>query len=322
MFIATFMLYKNLIFRGALTLETYINFIKIIIYAYSIVLIIQQIQVTLHTTVFNQNWVSVDSYKLNSLSMEPSNTLLIIPLFLFSYIKMLEIKRREAKYQLLHCLKEDKWVWMAAMYVCFTCGSTSVFFTIPFFFCYFLSDKNLSYVFFIPLILTLCIAILGVFKSDLLERFIYLTTNMGLFSEEGLKNIDSSSACRIVPIVEFFKTIELGPDLILGHGIDQMEIHNTEIIVGDPERRIGAKNIFAQFYDYGWIAGLSFMAFLFKTTVPKLVSFESFFYISTFSIITLNHYILWLFVCMMFTNLYFERNFYAHKRFFYNHHDI
>ncbi len=323
MFVSTFLLYKNLIYRKALTINLYTAFVKFIIFAYFVVLIIQQIQVFLHLPVFNQCWIfEGDSYKLNSLSMEPSNTLLIIPLFLFSYIKMMEILRNEEKYLLQHCYKEDKWIWVAAMYVCFTSGSTSVFFTVPFLMCYFLSEKNLSYIFLLPFIIVIGIVLLSVYKNELLNRFIDVSTGLLMINEGGIKSIDGSSACRIIPIVEFFRTIELSPDLIFGHGVDRMEIHNTILIVGDPERKIGAKNILAQFYDYGWISGICFMIFLFKTIAPKLFSFESFFYIAAFTIITLNHYVLWLFICLMFTNQFFEKKYYEYKKVFCPHHNI
>lgn len=309
LFFITFLLYKSLCRSGCLDPYDFRKFLSYIIFAFAAVIILQQIQVTLGLPVFNkQPWSFENRYKLNSLSMEPSNTLLIMPVLMFSYVKLSEVLNNKGRYILLKDSVKDKYVWLAFLYVCLTTGSLTVFFSLTVFLIYFLRKRALIMV---PIVVLLGITALVLLnpESQLLGRFLSLTQSL----EGGSGSIidkDVSASVRIVPYIEFYKSFDpFGASTWLGHGVDQFEINSTRIILGaenSEHRNIGAKSILALFYDHGIIAGILFLYFLLKNTAPRFLSFETLFYTLIFSVITLNHYILWLYMMLMFTNQYFK----------------
>jgi len=314
LFFTTFLLYKSLCKTNTITIIQYQKIIKYIIYAYAIVLIIQQLQTALGLPVFNRiPWAFNEAYKLNTLSQEPSNTLLIMPLLMFSYIKMAEILRKEKRYHFVNDIKKDKYVWLAFLYVCLTCGSFTVFFSLPVFFCYFINRKTLRYLPFV-LFVGLGIGLVAFFviqKSNtfLLERFTNLLQNTNITA--GNIGGDSSSSVRTMPFIVFFQSFNFFDiSTWMGHGIDQFELRTSIALFGN-NYKLGAgnKNILALFYDYGLIAGLFFFYFLIKNTAPKLWSFEMLFYILLFTIIDFNHYVLWIYILLMYTNMYFKKKY-------------
>ena len=226
---------------------------------------------------------------------------------MFSYVKISECLRNGLRYNLLKNFKQDIYVWLAFLYVCFTSGSLTVFFSLSVFLTYFLRKRVLI---FIPLFLFLVVIgfVLSDPESQLVNRFLILTQSL----KGGAGNIinkDISASVRIIPYIEFFKSFDLLTiSTWLGHGVDQFELNSTRLILG-PEsmehRNIGAKSILALFYDHGIITGILFCIFLFKNTSPKFFSFETLFYILIYSVITLNHYVLWLYIMLMFTNRHF-----------------
>jgi hypothetical protein len=312
MFIFTYLLYLKATIIGKMTISYYMTVLKIIIYSYTIVLIIQQVSTLMNIPVFNQCWVfSTNKMKLNSLSLEPSNTTLILPLLMLSYAKMQEILNKKDYLELLHIIiKKDKIVWVAFFYVMLTCGSMTTFFSLPVFFLYFFRKrinplKIISIIFIICLISYISIT----FNKQAYIRFSEL---LSLFTStpDVVLDQDASASVRIVPYIEYFKSINIfNIRTWLGHGIDSSELFYTDAIVGDSDRKIGAMNITSLFYDYGLIAGLIFILAIKKAIAHSFFSYEMLFYFLLFSVLPINHYVLWLFMILMSTNYIFKKAF-------------
>jgi hypothetical protein len=241
--------------------------------------------------------------------MESSNTLLILPLMMFSYVKSIAILRKELRYNIVNNFKKDKYVWIAFLYICLTCGSMTAFFSLPIFFLYFVDKKAIIYIPFIFL-LGLFVYISIKPEGKLNARFLNLTHSLGGDTKKIIDQ-DVSASVRIIPYIEYFKSFNVSDySTWFGHGIDQFEVYSSKLILGDSyskEKKIGAKSILALFYDHGIVTGLLFFFFLLKNTTKRFLSFETLFYITLFSVIPLNHYILWLYIMMMFTNKYLAK---------------
>lgn len=313
MFILTYILYLRVLrFRG-MNITNYMDLIKIIIYLYAIVLIIQQISVIMNIPVFNLCWSSLSNkMKLNSLSVEPSHSTLILPLLMFSYIKMKEVLN-EYDYSWSKDLKKDKLIWLSFFYVMLTCGSMTTFFSLPVFLLYFFRKRfKIINVLIVILIVSLALFIISKFNNLILLRVNNLLSVLFSVNPGKIADQDASSAVRIVPYIEFFKSIDIfNIHTWFGHGIDSSERLYTQVIMGveNSDRRVGAMNITSLFYDYGLIAGSIFIIALKKATTSKFISYEMLFYFLLFSVITINHYVLWLYLILMSTNYYFERKF-------------
>ena len=312
MFVFTFLLYRSIVIRGAIAMHSVARFVRYVIYAYFIVLVFQQFQVSIGEQPWNAPVYMSNEWKLNSLSMEPSNTILVLAVLIFTHIKLQEMIRGESKYRLSHMRYADKWVWLAYLYVNLTCGSMSVLFVMPVLACYFINPRSWRYLPVVLILMVLAVNILAQVNPQLIRRFSDLLTvffNTSEATSQMVSEVDPSSAVRFVPYMEFFRTFDItSTNTWFGHGIDQLEALCTDVVVDDEERSIGANNILSLFYDYGLIPGILFFVFLARTILPRLISFQTVYYLLVFTVLPFNHYITWLMVCLFFTiNHFYEK---------------
>ena len=313
MFVFTFLLYRSIVIRGAISVNDVARFVRYVLYAYFVVLVLQQFQVLIGEQPWNAPVYTENRWKLNSLSMEPSNTILVTAVLIFTHVKLQEMMRGERKYRLSHVIHADKWVWMAYLYVNLTCGSMTVLFVLPVLACYFFNRRSLRYLPAVVIVLVLAVNLLAQANPQLMDRFTDLLTvlfNTKEATSQMVSEVDPSSAVRFVPYMEFFRTFDITSiNTWFGHGIDQLEVLCTNVVVDDVERAIGANNILSLFYDYGLIPGVLFFVFLARSILPRLISFQTVYYLLVFTVLPLNHYITWLMVCLFFTINHFRNNY-------------
>ena len=72
MFVFTFLLYRSIVIRGAISVNDVARFVRYVLYAYFVVLVLQQFQVLIGEQPWNAPVYTENRWKLNSLSMEPS----------------------------------------------------------------------------------------------------------------------------------------------------------------------------------------------------------------------------------------------------------
>lgn len=284
-FFFLFLSYDTVIQKRAIPIKTLEKFFRYLIYAYALVLLIQQLEVLvgiekpINLAMFGGR--EDNPFKLNSLAIEPSNVGLIIPCVMFCWMKIQEILRNETKYVYKHIWKEDKKVWILFLYVTLGCGSMTSFFSVVVLFLYFVNKRNIKY---LPLILILGGGLIfGLMKvSPKMNERIQNLFNINYTSSQMIVDTDASSSVRIVPYILYFNSFGVNEDTILGHGMDALEnaanmnILTTERIEnGD---RVGANSLVNTFYDYGLICGLLFLIFILRNIAPKFKSFETLFY--------------------------------------------
>lgn len=317
-FFVLFLSYDVVIQKNAIPIKTLEKFFRYLIYAYALVLLIQQLEVLvgiekpINLATFGGR--EDNPFKLNSLAIEPSNVGLIIPCVMFCWMKIQEILRNENKYVYKHIWKEDKKVWILFLYVTLGCGSMTSFFSVVVLFLYFVNKRNIKY---LPLILILGGGLIfGLMKvSPKMNERIQNLFNINYTSSQMIVDTDASSSVRIVPYILYFNSFGVNEDTILGHGMDALEnaanmnILTTERIEnGD---RVGANSLVNTFYDYGLICGLLFLIFILRNIAPKFKSFETLFYFLVFIMLPMNHFVLWGVIFSMMTvkkyNLIFRK---------------
>lgn len=317
-FFFLFLSYDTVIQKRAIPIKTLEKFFRYLIYAYALVLLIQQLEVLvgiekpINLAMFGGR--EDNPFKLNSLAIEPSNVGLIIPCVMFCWMKIQEILRNETKYVYKHIWKEDKIVWILFLYVTLGCGSMTSFFSVVVLFLYFVNKRNIKY---LPLIISLGGGLIfGLMKvSPKMNERIQNLFNINYTSLQMIVDTDASSSVRIVPYILYFNSFGVNEDTILGHGMDALEnaanmnILTTERIEnGD---RVGANSLVNTFYDYGLICGLLFLIFILRNIAPKFKSFETLFYFFVFIMLPMNHFVLWGVIFSMMTvkkyNLIFRK---------------
>lgn len=306
LFLILFLAYKILLKKNSITLVDYLKFIKLIVYSYLVVLVIQQLCVLFSIPVFNLGWAFEDNkWKLNSLSMEPSNTALIVTILLFSYCYCISIVRKR-KYNIFKDFKMDKYIWFAYLYICLTTASTSSFFCIPVLAFYVGKKKDVLKA-FVFLILFFLILITN-FSFDAFQRVVLFIPALLKLDPIALYNIDPSASARLAPPIIYFQQFSLRSfGLWFGYGNDYGEKYLTNYILGYlPDEGQGIGGMINFLYDYGIIVFLYFIILLRKLTLPKFFSYEMLFWFLLIFIIPFNHYIQWLFWCVCATNTYFS----------------
>ena len=125
MFCSMFISYNVLLRASHFTLRNYRKILKYLIYAYALILIIQQFCVLTGLPIFNvNNYDASNIWKLNSLSAEPSHTARIISLLMYSYIITTEILYK-SKYILNIYFIKDIRIWLSFLWVMITTGSST-----------------------------------------------------------------------------------------------------------------------------------------------------------------------------------------------------
>lgn len=94
----------------------FLNTLRFLLYAYCIVLIIQQISVIVGLPPINlRNYNPAEPFKLNALGAEPSWSARIMALLFYCYITVKEYVLNR-QYNFKENIKEDKWIWFAFLW--------------------------------------------------------------------------------------------------------------------------------------------------------------------------------------------------------------
>ena len=305
MFGLTFIAYKQLLKRSHFSILNYFKILKLLIFAYFIVLLIQQFCVLTGLPVFNlSNYDATQPWKLNSLSAEPSHSGRIVGLLMYSFITIKE-KFLNRNYDLKKDSRKDKWVWLAFTWTMLTMGSGTAFLFIAIIFLKFIRFKN-----FMPLFIIGIAAVILVSNIENLafERTIKTLTATLTFDEANIIAADHSASIRIVPMIILLKMIDLSStNGWFGHGVDHVGTFLSDMVPGLNEGITGG-GLFQLCMEYGFISFVLFVIFSFKTVFNRNDYFNILFWFFLVVMYGLNTQILWLCLILIFTNNYFFYN--------------
>ena len=319
LFIFTFLYYKQMLLHKSLSVKFLMKLLKIIIYAYAIIMFIQQVQVyILHTVAFNAAPFQTsfrylgDRLKFNSLAIEASNVPLIELLLMNLYLTLDEYLHGQTM-NLKNSFNNN---WL--LFFCFgftivsTLSMTTIFVIFVFLIRYIKVNIRSTLISFFAIVLFFI-----VFKfsfSAITDRFISVINTFLSFNSKTIIDNDASSAARLFPFIEYFKTFSI-TDIYtwIGHGNDTFYYHINIVMFGDKDANQGLGNISNFFYDYGLIVGLLFFYELKLILQCKVLSYDAFLYVSCFSILGINHFVLWDFIILMYTAKQYDKFLDANK---------
>lgn len=301
----SFVAYKTLLSKGYLTADKFITFLKYMIYAYAIVLIIQQFCVLLGLPIFNiMGAYRLDEpWKLNSLSGEPSWTARRMGVMMYCYIVMKELKEN-SKYQIKVNWAADKWVWMAFGWTMITMisGTGIVFFLIVM--SRFIKLRNIIYAIVIGLILLVVLSQMS--ESNPVERAYKSAAALLTFDEKEILKADGSAAFRIVPVVLGAKLVDVTSiDGWFGHGVNYSYGLVRKHIPGAP-KSMGIVNSWGVWLNYGFVVFMLYMLFTVRACINRHdLLYSLFFWIMLVFINGINTQLVWFGVMMLYTTKYF-----------------
>lgn len=304
MFGLTFMAYTRLLSKSKLSPFNYLNILKLLIIAYAITLLIQQICVLLGIPIFNiSNYLESEPWKLNSLSAEPSHSARIMALMMYSFITIKELLLSRT-YNLKKDLHNDKWVWIAFVWSMLTMGSGTAFLFLPLVLLKFLKRKNI-----IPLILLSfgVFGVLVVLGVDVFERTYKVFLATLTLDNNAILKADHSAAMRIVPFLVIMPMLSITTmNGWFGHGIDNVSTFLSDYIYGLPKGTSGG-GLFQLWMDYGLIVFLIYVLTTLNIIYIKKDLFSLFFWFLLVFMYSVNSQIVWLCIILLFTNNYFYK---------------
>jgi hypothetical protein len=315
LFLLSFMFYRRGLTSGEISAKRYFNVIRWLIYAYFIVLVIQQFCVITGLPVLNKilggGEVAAGIYKLNALAAEPSHLARVITILMFSYVKMRECFIG-CKYRLWKDGKQDIWIWLMFLYVLLFSGSSTAFVVLPVFILYFLSWRN-AFIFVAVFLVGLSsLAWLSDFEP--IQRVVRLTEAVLQWDLETMYAADHSGAMRIAPLVIYIQSyLDISSiSFLIGEGIDYSEIFSY-IIPGVHEGAMIGGIFPTMIMNSGAVAFAMFIWMFKKYAVLKIFSYQTLLWLVLFSMTGINNYMIWLFFILFMTHNYFNKQYLSEK---------
>lgn len=301
MFCVSFVAYKMMITKNMLSIEGYLKLLRILILAYFITLIIQQLCVLLGLPILNvSNYDPNEPWKLNTLTSEPSHSARILALLMFSYISVKEIVF-DRRYNIKIDVRNDFLIWIAFLWTMITMGSTTAFLFLGVILFKFVRIKNLISILALGIILFMAVHLLEIKSFE--RNFEIFEATLSL-NEDEIFQADRSGAYRIIPIIILFKQLTFSSlDGWFGHGVDYVANFLNNRIQGRPDGWTGG-GLLQVWMDYGFIAFFMFILFSLKEVFFRDRTTLILWFLLVF-INGLNSQILWLSIMLMSTNQYF-----------------
>ena len=296
MFCLYFMAFVRVLRHSDYALEDLSKLLKGLLYAYCIVLIIQQFCVLIGLPIFNiSNYSIKEPWKLNSLMSEPSHSARIIPVLMYMYIcTQFRLKKI---YTLRDSLKVDRNVWFAFLWPVLTMGSATAFLFMLIVFAKFINIKR-----FLPsLIMIASVASFFILFSenkavDRMKKTFAATLTL---DEKTIIHTDHSASFRIVPTIQGAKFIGLTTlNDFIGHGVDA----DQQLITPLPSVKIGNSGAFYMWVNFGCIVALLFWIFTLKICFNKKDLVTLFIWLlCVFMYGGINMQIIWLVLALFYT---------------------
>ena len=250
--VSTYICFYNLVvIEKVFTINHFIRICKWVMGAYFVVCIIQQIFLLIGINYFpliNLCQVFNRGIGCNSLCQEPSTFGRFMLIFYYAYVKCCEYKRGEGPFTLNELFSgEHKWVTIRFLWMMLTMGSGTAFVCLILFSLYFVRRHNWYYV--VP-ILAICYTLIQASGIEALDRATTTIEATSTLDSQTVREIDSSAAARIAPVLNSLNADFTKFDTWFGKGIDAG--HRTPF------------DEMTMFEDYGFIHYLIAMFFNFS----------------------------------------------------------
>ena len=306
MFIVSFITYKQLLYKDVFKIEDFEKLIRYLIYAYALVLIIQQLCVLLGLPIFNlSNYNPAEPWKLNSLTSEPSHSARIMGLLMFSFI-LIKQSILNRKYSFSMDSKSDRIVWVSFFWTMITMNSGTAFLFIIIIFSLFLNFKNILALIFSIFLVTILINFLDITSFERTFKIIEATTT---FNINEIIRADPSAATRIIPMMLLSQLADISSvNGWFGHGIDHVStiLNNLVYIGGMPDNWSGG-GMFLIWIEYGFLSFFLFTIISFISIFDKKNLFTIVFWFFLVFMYGVNSQIVWITIILLFTIKYFKK---------------
>ena len=295
--VVMFIMYYDLIhISQALNLSDYIRFLRTLILAYFIILILQQAAIILGINslpIINYMGSLNRGIGSNSLAIEPSHSARILSVLMLMFIRMYKLQLGRKSFGFLQFYIQNKLVVIGFLWAMITMGSATAFVALGILSLYFLNKSNFFKI----------LAVLFVFYNSInyinyepLNRAKNVFESSMTLDQEEVIEADGSASRRIVPLLNTLAYLNLeSQDAWLGKGIDSNRFSDF----------VSEDNIITEINDYGLICYIILLIFFFSTCLIKLLSIESLFFVFLLGMTISNIAYAWGILMLFTTSKYF-----------------
>lgn len=262
MFIASFIMFYNLVHQGAFTLEYFTKLVRWMILAYAGCLLLQQCCILVGIRFMplinlnNQFYLAID--KLPALSHEPSSSARILGVLFYAYFKCNQYLRGSVIPFKQWFKGEHKWMTIGFLWSMLTMGSGTAYVVLALLSLLFLQRKYIAVA--IPLFALLFFA-MPYLENENMNRATSVAQATMTGDAETVMEADGSAAVRVLPLLNTINHLDLTTqEGWFGHGAD------TSLKDGFYSKKV----MLGQIYDYGFITYILSLLFLFSSIINFL----------------------------------------------------
>lgn len=299
-FIVMFIMYYDLIYvRHALRLDAFKKFIKNLIYAYAVCLIIQQLFIIIGVTEFsliNLTQFLNRGLGANSLALEPSHSARILSAAMLVFLRLEQLTNTEYKFVFKSFYQKNKKLLILFFWCMLTMGSATAIVGLLILFTFFIKKQ---YLLRLTPVLILLIVIIPKINYEPVERVKNIILSVKTLDTSDIITTDHSAAARIVPFINTINFIDFTETSTwFGNGIDT----NIDADYLSEEQFIG--NI----KDYGLICYFVSLFLFFGCCTKKIFSIETLFFVLLLATTINNVAYVWGILMLFTTSNYFINN--------------
>lgn len=315
LFVATFIVFYTAVHKHIFTLQQFKRFLKYLILAYSICLVLQQLCILVGVGHFPPINLIGNSYmhlgKLPSLSLEPSHTAVILTFTFLSYLRCLELELNKKPIVKDLFTQENKWISIGFLWVMLTMGSSSAILGLAVLIFYFVRGNNVI-IASCCIVLVFSLALLS--DNEQLNRSAKIIDALVTADREQIVEADGSGASRIIPLMNTFTKLDLSnPQSWFGHG---SLAKNDEFYQAWKDLANADYNILPIVYQYGLIGWFLSFAIVFFCCIGRFFSFETLLWFTLGMASLGNVYYHWGIIMMMAGVYYFQTRGHNMNRYF------
>ena len=269
-------MYDSVVCRGIIDQNTFIKYIVRMIYAYTVVLMMQQALIIVGIRSFpllNLTQFLDRGIGANSLSGEPSSAARLMAVLFLALIRMEELKQNK-RITIQHLWEKYRWPTLGFLWTMVTMGSGTAMIALLLTSLYFINIKQIIVTMGVILVLSLAVRYIE-FKP--LQRASVTIAAVMTGDDQEVSKADGSAASRIIPMLNFFKLDFLDKDTWLGRGIDFSDNHGSNYT----ERY--KKSVLGNINEYGLISYCVILVFIYTCAIYRFFSLETLFFLVLFS---------------------------------------
>jgi len=300
--IITFSLFISMLREKKFSLNNYIVCIKCILYLYFFTLLIQQFLYLIGSS-FTFNQLGTDGWKLNSLSLEPSLTGIIVSILFISYIKMNDLRINKISH-FPEIISQNKLLFFIYSYIIFTCGSSFGLLFYSLILIHFFNNKYLL------IYLTFIIVLIFYAYNQNFTQIVRIIDIIFAARELDVSNIfltEASAGIRIVPVIFYFQNfIFFDINTWFGNG-SAFSAKELATFLQSTDDMYYGWTLPSFLIDFGILPFFFLMFFIYKNALISIFKIEFLLFFLTLLNTSVNTQYFWISVSFFYTNVYFTK---------------